>query len=313
MSQSEDAGRADTAGMTAPDTVEACYAAGSEALDRGDVEEARAWARRCEAAPGGEQDARCAALQGAIAAEVGEFEAAYAHLRRGRELAPGDVTITRQVAETLAGTGALREAIRVLEEAAQRVPDDAGLFVDLGYARLMNGEGPGAREAIERAAALSPEDGAVTRALAQIYEAVGEPVRAVEALSRLARASASPQVLSELARLSLQLERYADAEGAFRLLRRLDPEHELFAQHGQTWCRIKRGDWRGALDLALGATRLDRYDLTTAFLTYAKDRLFRDVPDAAQHEAELGDRFMAELHDHAELHSDEGETEAGEG
>ena len=53
------------------------------------------------------------------------------------------------------------------------------------------------------------------------------------------------------------------------------------------------------------ATRLDRFDLTTAFLAYAKDRLFGTIPDAAEREAELGTRFWAELQDHAEMHSDE--------
>jgi hypothetical protein len=112
-------------------------------------------------------------------------------------------------------------------------------------------------------------------------------------------------VLNDLARLYLQLERYSDAEAVFRSLRKLDPTHELLAQHGQTWCRIRRRDWRGALDVALNATRLDRYDLTTAFLTYAKDQLFGSAPDAERREAELGERLRAELYEHAELYSDD--------
>ena len=103
----------------------------------------------------------------------------------------------------------------------------------------------------------------------------------------------------------MQLERYTEAEAAFRSLAKRDPEHELFAQHGQSWCCIKKGDWRGALEAALSATRLDRFDLTTAFLAYSKDRLFGQVPDAAEREVALGTRFWAELHDHAEMHSDE--------
>jgi Flp pilus assembly protein TadD len=305
MSQSDDSRQAETAGMTTTASVEACYAAGLEALERGELEDAQAWARRCDAATGSEQDARCAALHGVIAAETGDFDGAAVHFRRARQLAPDDVTIARRVAETLAESGAVGEAIRVLEEAAQRQPDDASLLIDLGYVRVMNGDKQGARLAIDRAAALRPEDRAMTRSLAQIYEVVGEPALAAELLSRLAGAAPSPRVLDDLARLYLQLERYSDAEGVFRSLRRLDPDHELFAQHGQTWCRIKSGDWRGALDVALSATRLDRYDLTTAFLAYAKDRLFGNMPDALEREAKLGDRFMVELHEHAELHSDE--------
>jgi tetratricopeptide (TPR) repeat protein len=304
MSQSEDAVRAGSGGGTGPASVERCYAAGLAALDRGEIEEARDWARRCEAAPGGADDARSAALQGAVAAETGDMERASEMVRRARRLAPADGAVARQLAETLAVIGAMGDAVGLLDEAARREPEDAALQVDLGYLRMLSGDARGARQALERAAALRPEDAAVARQLAQIYEAVGEPALATEALSRAARQSPSPRVLSDLARLFLQTERYAEADAAFRRLGVADPEHELFAQHGQTWCRIKRGDWRGALDVALSATRLDRFDLTTAFLAYAKDRLFSQVPDAAQREAELGERFWAELHEHAALHGD---------
>jgi hypothetical protein len=114
-------------------------------------------------------------------------------------------------------------------------------------------------------------------------------------------------VLGDLARLYLGLKRYAEAEEACDALRRSDPEHALLAQHGMTLCRIKRGDWRGALDVALNATRLDRFDLTTAFLSYATDRLFRRVPDAEPREADLTERFLAELREHEDAHADEEE------
>jgi hypothetical protein len=79
-----------------------------------------------------------------------------------------------------------------------------------------------------------------------------------------------------------------------------------------TLCRIKLGDWRGALDVALGATRLDRFELTTAFLAYAKDRLFYNPPDALQREADLTDRFLAALREHEDAHAEEeGDAAAG--
>jgi hypothetical protein len=57
--------------------------------------------------------------------------------------------------------------------------------------------------------------------------------------------------------------------------------------------------------MALTATRLDRFDLTTAFLAYARDRLFARVPDAAQREAELCERFLAELKEHQDQHGED--------
>lgn len=224
---------------TNSESVEDCYAAGLEALEQNDLEAAEAWAGRCDAAPGGGADPRCAALR-----------------------------------------------------------------VDLGFARLMEGDGAGARAALERAAEMQPADPGIRIALAQVYEAVGEPARAADALSQVPPDALSPGLLGERVRLLLDLERWGEAEETFRALGRLDdPASDLLAVHGQCWCRIRKGDWRGALDAALGATRLDRYDLTTAFLAYAKDRLFSHPPDVARREAELGERLRAELREHADLHS----------
>ena len=183
-------------------------------------------------------------------------------------------------------------------------PRCAALRVDLGFARLMSGDAAGARASLERAAEMRPEDPDIRVALAQVYEAVGEPARAADVLAQVPADALSPRLLGERARLLLDLERWAEAEETFRALGRLDdPASDLLAIHGQCWCRIRKGDWRGALDAALGATRLDRYDLTTAFLAYAKDRLFSHPPDAPRREAELGQRLRDELRQHADLHS----------
>lgn len=288
-------------------TVESCYTAGTAALDRGDAASARAWLARCTAAPGGDADARCALLAGAIAAEEADFAGAAEHYRRAADLAPDDMAIVRQLGEALSADGAFDEAIRVLEEASRRHPEDADTLVDLGYVYLAGADPAGARTALERAARARPGDPAIQRALGEVYEAAGDPGRAADAYAA-AGAAVSPRAANDLARLYLQLERYADAEAVFRRLRATDPDGQLVAQHGLTWCRIKQRDWRGAFDTALGATRLDRYGLTTAFLAYARDQLFGRVPDATAREADLAERFAAELREHYELQGDEGQA-----
>ncbi|HEX5502539.1 MAG TPA: tetratricopeptide repeat protein [Thermomicrobiales bacterium] len=289
----------------AASTVESCYAAGMWVLERGDTDAARSWLARCAAAPGGDADARCALLAGAIATEEGDFAGAARHYRRAADLAPDDLAITRQLAETLSAAGAFPEAIRVLEDAAGRHPEDADTLVDLGYIHAASGDPAGARAALERAARARPGDAAIQRALGEVYEAAGEPARAANAYAA-AGETLAPRTANDLARLYLQLERYPEAEAVFRRLRATDPDGQLVAQHGLTWCRIKEQDWRGAFDTALGATRLDRYGLTTAFLAYARDRLFGRAPDAAAREADLAERFAAELREHYELHSGDG-------
>lgn len=250
------------------DTVETCYAAGLAALERGD------------------------------------FDAAATHLQHAVELAPDDAELARQLGEALSAGGRLDEALAVLDAAARRHPDDPETLLDLGYARVAMGDTAGARAALERAVRARPDDPAIRRALGQVYETAGEPAQAAAAYAAVGD-QRSPRLANDLARLYLQLGRYAEAEDAFQRLATLDPDDQLVAQHGLAWCRIKQGDWRGAFDTALGATRLDRFGLTTAFLAYAKDRLFGQVPDAAIREADLEERFLTELREHYELHGDE--------
>src|ERR1700757_3065129 len=83
------------------DTIESCYVAGLEALERGDVTQAQDWADRCSGLPASAKDARCAALQGKIAAARGDFEEAADHLRKAIRLAPHETSLARQLIEVL--------------------------------------------------------------------------------------------------------------------------------------------------------------------------------------------------------------------
>jgi hypothetical protein len=147
----------------------------------------------------------------------------------------------------------------------------------------------------------------VARAQARIYDALGEHALAVAAARRLTAMETSPAVLIEAARLCLQARQFKDAEAVFRRLQTVDPDHFVVAQHGLIWCRLGRGDWRGALELAVGATHADRFDLTTELLAYARDRLFTRMPpdEIAAREAALGEQLMISLRQHAELHRED--------
>jgi tetratricopeptide (TPR) repeat protein len=289
----------------AADSVQACYVAGMEALARGDYVAAREWVGRCDAAGGEGGDARCLALRGAIAVEEGEFDEAISQLKRAVGMALTDTSLRRQLGEALAASGDLRGAAATLDEAAQLAPDDVAVLVDLAHVRQMLGDASGAREAIEHAAEVQSADAIIQLALARIYESNGELELAAASFDVVAQALPTAPVLLDLARLNLRLGRYGEAEAAFKQLAALDPDRDLVAQHGRIWCRIKRRDWRGALEFALFVAKADRFDLTTALLAYAKDRLFTRVSDAdaAAREADLEARFLAELQDQAELYS----------
>ena len=312
MSQTERA----TAASPAADSVEACYVAGMEALARGESELARAWAARCDSAAHAGPDSRCLALHGAIDVEDGEFDRAIEHLQRAVGLARTDTTLRRQLGEALAASGDLPAAAATLDAAARLTPDDAAVLVDLAHVRQMLGDGAGARAAIERAATLQPADATIQLSLARIYESLGQDELAAATFGEVAQAAPTAAVLLDLARLNLRLDRHVAAEAAFRRLAALDPDRDLVAQHGRIWSRIQRRDWRGALELALYVAKADRFDLTTALLAYAKDRLFTRVPadEAAARETALRERFEGELREQAELYSaDRGTRVSGSG
>ena len=223
------------------------------------------------------------------------------HLRRAFELSPGNVGLARLLSDALEAAGDTGEAMAVLEKASKSAPADVDLLVELGYARLANGDVAQARKAFERAVSLRPRDPVVRRPLAQIYDSAGDKALAAETLAGIPPEEAAAPVLVDLSLLYLALERYDDAAEVFRRLTAAAPDHALAAQHGLTYCMLKSGNWRGALDVALGTIRLDRFDLTTDFLAYAKDRLFSRVPDAERVEADLRARLLAELGELAEL------------
>jgi Flp pilus assembly protein TadD len=285
--------------------VDACCVAALEALERGDVSGAVTWAERCGALPDALSDARYAAVRGMIAASAGRFAEAVEHFRVAVRLNPYEIAFARRLVELLQTEGQLDEAVNVLESLARKDPKQADIWVDLGYARLATGNQAGARKALERAAALRPNDHNVLFALAQMYEATQEPARAVEVLSASMGRELSPRLLNELARLLLHLNRYADAEARFRELREKDTAAYLLAQHGISLCRMKRGNWRGALEAALDASLLDCYGVTTKFLAYAKDRVFGNPEAASQTETELLQNLCQEMDEYAEQHGSE--------
>ena len=283
-------------------SVAACYAEGLDALEHGDLISAQRCAQRCAALPDAASDPRYAALQGRIAAAQGDFSQAADFYQTAAALAPHEIAFSRQLAEALQVNGESDQALAVLEKITEQEPRHPELFIDLAFARLIRGNRQGAREAIERAALLRPNDQALQFSRAEVYEAIGEPALAAEILGQLLSENQSPRLSNHLARLFLKLEAYDRAELCFRSLGEHDPAAGLLAQHGLIWCRLKNTDWRGAFEAALDAARLDRFGTTTSFLSYAKDRVFGGGGDLSQREAELLQRLGREIDEYAELH-----------
>jgi tetratricopeptide (TPR) repeat protein len=281
--------------------IEARCTAAEEALERGDVAEARKLVLGCGSLEGVGNNARYAALCGRIAAFSGDYKAAATHFNRAHQLEPDHGDYTAQLGEALTAQGDMSGAAAVLAEAVRQQPTRHELAVDLAYVLLACGDREGASAALESLAVMSDLSPATILALAECYQALGEESKAIRWFDQLARVAPHPRGLNGLARLCLHVRDFAQGEFAFRTLGRADSASELMSLHGITWCRMQRLRWRDALESAVGAIRVDRSSLTIDFLDHAKNGLFIGNP-SDQLGAELGKRLAEEMDNYAAQH-----------
>jgi Flp pilus assembly protein TadD len=183
-----------------------------------------------------------------------------------------------------------RESFR---RALEAHPDDASLLVDLGHLELATGQKDDAVRYFEQALQGDPSNPEALLALAEVRR---RESRFDDALTVALRAAESRpyDVLASLdaAGLALELGRLDDAETALRRVRAIDdPEHEVYCLHALIEVEMRRERWRRALDLAVDATRVDRFGLTTDVLAFVVTRVFgasdREAPDRGDVERAL--------------------------
>jgi len=196
---------------------------------------------------------------------------------------------------------AARESFR---RALESHPDDPSLLVDLGHVELLAGHKDEAVEHFEQALQREPSNAEALLALAEVRR---RESRFDDALTVALRAAESRpyDVLASLdaAGLALELGRLDDAEIALRRVRTIDdPDHEVYCLHALIEVEMRRERWRRALDLAVDATRVDRFGLTTDVLAFVVTRVFgasdREAPDRGDVERALG----AARAEHRRLH-----------
>lgn len=244
---------------------------------------------------------------GEQALAAGDFTEALTHLQAAIAADPTDVSRQRLLVEAQLSAGDLSGARQTYAAIHAAGGADAALLVDLAHLYQLADDAAGARSAIEQAAQLAPDNSAIQLAQAQLYESQGDLAAAVPLYEALAAQYPTAATQLELARCLLALGRFRAADRAFRTLGRIDQDAELLARHGRIWCQVQLGDWRTALEQALGAARADRYDLTTALLAYARDRLFTRLPqeEITAREAALASRFQAVLQEQREVQAEQ--------
>jgi tetratricopeptide (TPR) repeat protein len=98
---------------------------------------------------------------GKIRQRLGRKAEALEAFARAHELAPAQPDVAREAGIAAAEVGDGAAAVRFVEAAIAASPADGGLESNLALARLLCGDVVGAREAVERAAALLPDDAIV--------------------------------------------------------------------------------------------------------------------------------------------------------
>ena len=113
-------------------------------------------------------------------------------------------------------------------------------------------------QAVER----DPGNVAARRALLDAYRLAGRNDDALKAAENLLQLQPDDVLTTiDAADLNLALGRSDAAVMEYQRLTAVDdePEHEVYAYHGMIQAEIQRDQWRRALDLAIEATRVDRY------------------------------------------------------
>ncbi len=227
------------------------------------------------------------------------------YLRRAAELASDDADTWRELGDALVLQGRPAEAVDALRRAVELRPDDSAALIDLGHIAYAAGETEAAIASLEQAVERDPVNLAARRGLVEMYKRAGRPEDALAAARQIAEWLPSDvSATLDVAELSLRLDRLDEAAAAFRRLRDVDPEHELYAYHGMIQTEIRREQWRRALDLAIEATRVDRYGRTTDLLAFVVAQVFGETDRAAPARAEVDASLTASQVEHRQLHEE---------
>jgi tetratricopeptide (TPR) repeat protein len=251
------------------------------------------------------EDATLLRLAGKTSVEL-EVDGGAEYLREAVRVEPGNAEAWRDLADALVDDERLDEAVEALRRTVELRPDDIPSHVQLGNVLYAGGAGDEAVATLEQALERKPGDLAALRSLVAVCRATGRRERALAAARNILSLTLDDiDAALDVAELSLELEQFEEASDAFRWLRDIDdePEHEVYAYHGMIDAQIRREAWRRALDLAVEATRVDRYGRTTDLLAYVVSQVFGGDAAGAPSRRDVDDALRASREEHRRLHT----------
>lgn len=273
-------------------------------FDAGDFERAREAALRgLSSSP---DDPNLLRLAGRASSELGHDDAV-GFLQRAVELEPENPEGFRDLAEAFLFQNRLSEAMAAIQQAIELRPDDVSGLVDLGYSALAAGRADEAIGHLTQAVDRDPANVGARRALIDVYRTAGRNEDALKAAENLLQLEPDDVLTTiDAADLNLSLGRPDAAVMEYQRLSAIDdePEHEVYAYHGMIQAEIQRDQWRRALDLAIEATRVDRYGRTTDLLAYVVTQVFGTADRPAPTRAEVDAALAASHSEHRRLHTE---------
>ena len=163
-------------------------------------------------------------LNGRVAEGLGDFRAAAAMYRGAIDVNPNHVQARARLALLYTSAGLPEKAMDLVKPALVTHPDDPGLLVARGAARLRLRDGTGARADAERAVQLAPGNPDAVLLLGELYRLSGETSRSIELLNAaLAKMPQSLELHEALARLYQSSGDSAQAEEQLRQLVQIKP------------------------------------------------------------------------------------------
>jgi tetratricopeptide (TPR) repeat protein len=245
-------------------------------------------------------------LAGKASAEL-DLDDATKYLEQAVDIDPENADAWRELAEAFLYRNRLTEAMEAIRQAVELRPEEATGLVDLGLSAYAAGRLDEAVSYLNKAVEREPGNPAARRALIDVYRAAGRQEDALRAAEHLLQLQPD-DVLATLdaAELNLALGRPENAVSEFARLGAIDddPEHEVYAYHGMIQAEIQRNRWRRALDLAIEATRVDRYGRTTDLLAFVVAEVFGQADRPAPSRAEVDEALAASQAEHRRLHEE---------
>jgi tetratricopeptide (TPR) repeat protein len=245
-------------------------------------------------------------LAGTASAEL-DFADAADYLKRAVDIEPANADAWRELAEAYLLGNRLSDAMGAIQQALELRPDDVAGLVDLGHGALASGRTEDAVSYFMQAVERDPGSVVARRSLLDVYRATGQIDEALKAAENLLQLQPDDVLAAvDAAELNLALGRAENAAHEYARLTAIDdePGHEVYAYHGMIQAEIQRDQWRRALDLAIEATRVDRYGRTTDVLAYIVTQVFGKADRQAPSREEVDAALAESQAEHRRLHTE---------